>query len=221
MRGDVLIIQEWHRKAGLKAAELIIPQIEQTKGKFTITVAGESGSGKSEIAEVVSEALTKKGIESVVLQQDDYFVHPPKTNENTRRENIDWVGANEVHLDVMDQNLKDFRAGKGQITKPLVIFDEDRVIEETIAVEGFKVAIAEGTYTTTLNHVDCRIFIDQTYHETKKARLLRAREEQDDFLETVLKIEHKIISSHKRIADIIVTHDYDVEKNVNKGEWLW
>ncbi len=217
MRGDVLIIQEWHRKAGLKAAELITPQIEQSAGKFTITVAGESGSGKSEIAEVIAEALAEKNMKTVILQQDDYFIHPPKTNENTRRKDIDWVGANEVHLDIMDQNLKDFKENKAQITKPLVIFEEDRIIEETINIEEFKIAIAEGTFTTTLNHVDCRVFIDQTYHETKKARLLRAREEQDDFLETVLKIEHKVISSHKRIADFLVTGDYDVVKNEIKG----
>jgi len=217
MRGDVLIIQEWHRKAGLKAAELIIPRIEQNTGKFTITVAGESGSGKSEIAEVIAEALAEKNIKTVILQQDDYFIHPPKTNENTRKKDIDWVGANEVHLDVMDQNLKDFKEGKSQITKPLVIFEEDRITEETMQFGDAKVAIAEGTFTTTLNHVDCKVFIDQTYHETKKARLLRAREEQDDFLETVLKIEHKVISSHKRIADFLVTGDYDVVENEIKG----
>jgi uridine kinase len=217
MRGDVLIIQEWHRKAGRKAAELIIPQIAESASKFTITVAGESGSGKSEIAEVVTEVLAEQDVKSVILQQDDYFILPPKSNENKRRGDMDWVGANEVHLDLMDQNLKDFKAGRGQITKPLVIFEEDRITEETLNIEEFTVAIAEGTYTTSLNHVDCRIFIDQTYHETKKARLLRAREEQDDFLETVLKIEHKIISSHKRMADLIVTRDYDVEKNDIRG----
>lgn len=217
MRGDVLIIQEWHRKAGRKAAELIIPRIAESASKFTITVAGESGSGKSEIAEVVTEVLAEQDVKSVILQQDDYFILPPKSNENKRRGDMDWVGANEVHLDLMDQNLKDFKAGRGQITKPLVIFEEDRITEETLNIEEFTVAIAEGTYTTSLNHVDCRIFIDQTYHETKKARLLRAREEQDDFLETVLKIEHKIISSHKRMADLIVTRDYDVEKNDIRG----
>jgi uridine kinase len=217
MRGDVLIIQEWHRKAGRKAAELIIPQIAESASKFTITVAGESGSGKSEIAEVVTEVLAEQDVKSVILQQDDYFILPPKSNENKRRGDMDWVGANEVHLDLMDQNLKDFKSGRGQITKPLVIFEEDRITEEILNIEEFTVAIAEGTYTTSLNHVDCRIFIDQTYHETKKARLLRAREEQDDFLETVLKIEHKIISSHKRMADLIVTRDYDVEKNEIRG----
>ncbi|MFO8009476.1 MAG: zeta toxin family protein [Dehalococcoidia bacterium] len=217
MRGDRLVIQEWHIQAGRKAADLVLPRIEASANKFTITVAGESGSGKSEVAEVLAEALAEKGIPSIILQQDDYFILPPKSNENKRREDLDWVGANEVRLDLMDQNLRDFKAGEERITKPLVIFEEDRVTEETVDVHGAKVAIAEGTFTTTLNNADCRVFIDKTYHETKKARLLRAREAQDDFLENVLKIEHKIISSHKRLADVLITSDYEVKHNQEKG----
>ena len=216
MRGDILVIQEWHRRAGKRAAELILPLIEGKAEKFCITVAGESGSGKSEIADVIAKVLETQGIKSIVLQQDDYFVLPPKSNENKRRNEMDWVGANEVRLDVMDQNLRDFKSGVTQITKPLVIFEEDRIDEETMEMGEAKVAIAEGTFTTTLNHVDCRVFIDKTFHETKKARLLRAREEQDDFLENVLKIEHKIISSHKRMADFLVVGDYEVEPNPEK-----
>lgn len=216
MRGDILVIQEWHRKAGKKAAELIHPVIEASTGKFTVTVAGESGSGKSEIADVMAQELEQKGIKSIILQQDDYFILPPKSNESKRRTDMDWVGANEVRLDLMDQNLKDLKSGASQITKPLVIFEEDRIAEETIDSANSRVAIAEGTFTTTLNHVDCRVFIDKTFHETKKARLLRAREEQDDFLENVLKIEHKIISSHKRLADFLVVGDYDVVPNPEK-----
>ncbi len=216
MRGDILIIQEWHKKAGREAAELVIPRIADSH-KYVITVAGESGSGKSEIAQVIAESLGAKGIDCIIFQQDDYFILPPKSNENKRRQDIDWVGANEVLLDLMDRNLKDFKNGETQITKPVVIFEEDRIDEETVDTGGCKVAIAEGTFTTTLNNVDCRIFIDKTFHETKKARLLRAREEQDDFLETVLKIEHKIISSHKRLADLLVAGEYDVELNPEKG----
>jgi len=216
MRGDVLVIQEWHIRAGEKAAGMILGRIKASEKRFTITVAGESGSGKSEIAEVIARKLAEEGIRSVILQQDDYFILPPKSNENKRRGDLDWVGANEVRLDLMDRNLRAIKAGAAQITKPLVIFEEDRAVEETLDIGSIRVAIAEGTYTTTLNHVDCRVFIDQTYHETKKARLLRAREEQDDFLERVLKIEHKIISSHKRLADLIVTREYDVEPNLEK-----
>jgi len=215
MRGDVLIIQEWHIKAGRKAAELVIPQIAQSAGKFAITIAGESGSGKSEIAEVIAEALGELNIKSIILQQDDYFIYPPHSNARKREEDIGWVGMGEVKLDLIDRNIADIKAGKNEISKPLVLFEEDRITEETIIIDGtVKVVIAEGTFTTTLKNADQHIFIDRTYLETKKARLERAREEQDEFLENVLKIEHEIISAHKTMAHIIVTSDYDVVKNV-------
>lgn len=216
MRGDRLVIEQWHRKAGKQAAEGVLPLIRANGPRFAITVAGESGSGKSEIASVLADALSEQGVSSIILQQDDYFILPPKSNENKRRAELDWVGANEVRLDLMDRNLRDFRAGDERLTKPLVIFEEDRIDEEIIDTEGRPVIIAEGTFTTTLNHADCRIFIDKTFHETKKARLIRAREAQDDFLENVLKIEHKIISSHKRMADFLVVGEYDVIPNPEK-----
>lgn len=213
MRGDKLVIREHHINAARDAAELIFPKIMKNTGTFTITVAGESGSGKSEIAEALSVTLSGRNITCLILQQDDYFVYPPHTNTKKREEDIGWVGMGEVKLDVLDQNLADIKAGKSEIKKPLVIFDEDRAIEETVKVEGSKVAIAEGTYTTSLKNVDCRIFIDRTYHDTKEARALRARDKQDEYLENILEIEHGIISSHKPMADIIVTRDYGVKKN--------
>ncbi len=38
----------------------------------------------------------------------------------------------------------------------------------------------------------------------------RARDKIDDFTDEVLKIEHNIISSHKKDVDIIVNRDYNV-----------
>jgi hypothetical protein len=46
--------------------------------------------------------------------------------------------------------------------------------------------------------------------DTRESRATRSREKQDDFLEQVLRIEHKIISKHKARAHIIVTRDYEV-----------
>jgi uridine kinase len=212
MRGDKILIQHWHIKAGRKVAEMIMPRINSGSDKFTITVAGESGSGKSEIAEVIAQTLGGRGIESVILQQDDYFVLPPHSNARKREEDISWVGMEEVKLDLLDQNLSDFKAGKSEITKPLVIFEEDRIEQEVIPVGDVGVAIAEGTYTTGLENVDCHVFIDRNYRETKKARQLRGRDKQDDYLDKILEIEHGIISSHKPKAHIIVTRDYEVEK---------
>jgi uridine kinase len=149
-------------------------------------------------------------MKSLILQQDDYFVFPPKTNENLRRKDIGHVGVGEVRLDLIDQNLEDIIEGKAAIEKPLVIFDEDRITHEVVSLGGVNVVIVEGTYTTNLTNVHQRIFIDRTYHDTKATRKRRAREKQDEFLEKVLEIEHEIISSHLPRASVIVTRDYDV-----------
>ena len=66
----------------------------------TVTVAGESGSGKSEIAHCIAEVLEGEGKRALVLGQDDYFKLPPKSNHNRRLEGIDWVGPGEVRLDI-------------------------------------------------------------------------------------------------------------------------
>jgi uridine kinase len=68
----------------------------KTQTKFTITIAGESGSGKSEIGAVLSDLLSEKDIKSIILQQDDYFVYPPKTNAEMRRKDLGQVGLSEV-----------------------------------------------------------------------------------------------------------------------------
>jgi len=210
MRGDKLIIREEHTKAAQGVAGLLLTQIIDNRRKFIITIAGESGSGKSEIAAVLSEFLTKGGVKNIIFQQDDYFLYPPKTNAEMRRKDITHVGLSEVRLEVLDQNLFDFLEGKENIDKPLVIFDDDLITEETIKPEGIQVIIVEGTYTTILKNAHSHVFIDRTNVDTRKARMLRSREEQDGFLEEILEIEHRIISSHKPKADIIVTRNYDV-----------
>ena len=212
MQGDKLVIHDGHHNAARNILKLLLPRIDKTRGTFTVTIAGESGSGKSEIAAVLSDLLSEKSIKSIVLKQDDYFIYPPKTNAGMRRKDIRRVGLSEVQLALLDQNLKDIREGKSEIEKPLVIFEEDRITQETVKLKGIKAIIVEGTYTTILSNVHQRIFIGLTYFDTRKARRLREREEQNEFLENILGVEHKIISSHKPRADILVTGNYEVEK---------
>ncbi len=197
--------------------KILLQQIKEVPGRFIISVAGESGSGKSEIASVLFDMFAKEGIGSVILQQDDYFVYPPRTNAEMRKKDIGHVGMKEVRLDLLDGNLKDAADTKDEIEKPLVIFEEDRIDEETLDLEDVRVVIVEGTYTTILKNVTKHVFIDLTYTDTRDARKQRAREEQDEFLEKILEIEHGIISLHKRKADIIVTKDYEVNENYGEG----
>lgn len=218
MRGDKLIIEAGHIKAANRIAELLIPQITKDRDRIVITIAGESGSGKSEITSVLYDILSKNNMKSTIFQQDDYFIYPPKTNAEMRRKDIKHVGMSEVHLALLDQNLKHIVEGKGEIVKPLVIFDADRITEETVKLDDIRVIIVEGTYTTILKNAHQHIFIDRTYIDTKEARKGRAREEQDEFLEKVLEIEHDIILSQKSRADIIVNSDFEVRRNESKKE---
>ena len=212
MKGDILIIGEQHRKAARQVFQLIEGQIKSSNGTFFITVAGESGAGKSEIAAALAEDIEKAGYLVFVIQQDDFFVYPPKTNEAKRLESGGKVGPEEVHLDLLNEIVRNIKKGVKEIVKPLVIFDEDRITEEKVEIGKFKVIIMEGTYTTLLENIDCKVFIDRNLDDTRADRHKRNREKQDDFLEKILLTEHKIISSHKPLADIIITRHYDAVK---------
>jgi uridine kinase len=211
MKGDIIIVEAYHYNAAKLIVEKILPEIRAKEGRYTITVGGESGSGKSEMAKAIAEKLADHGIQAGIYQQDDYFIHPPKTNDATRRQDINWVGPQEVKLDLLDEHLKAALDGADEVTKPLVIYEEDRVTAETMSLQGLKVVIAEGTYTTMLQNVDKKVFIARNRLDTLETRKKRGREQMDPFIEEVLKIEHAIISKHREIADIIITKEYEVE----------
>lgn len=213
MKGDVIVIEEHHRDAARKIVPEILKKIRSKATRYVITVAGESGSGKSETGKAIQEELEKYEIKSVLLGQDDYFVLPPKSNDAKRRADPEWLGPHvEVKLDVLEGNLKDAIKGKKEIAKPLVDYNENSVEEETINLVEIKVVIAEGTYTSLLKNVDTRIFIARNRLDTLAHRQKRNRGDEagDPFIEQVLVTEHKIIAGHKQLADFIITKDYDV-----------
>jgi uridine kinase len=209
MIGDKLVIETYHEENGRRVAEACLPRIKDANRIFTLTVAGESGSGKSETAATTAHELEKAGYRVAILGQDDYFRLPPKSNSQKRKEDISWVGTGEVRLDLMDAHLKAAKEGQTTIIKPNVLFDENTITEETVSLEGIDVVIAEGTYTTSLNEADFHAFIDKTYHDTLAHRNKRARDETEGaFIESVLEIEHKIISALKPRADIVLPKSY-------------
>ena len=213
MKGDVVIVEEYHRKAAEVIVSKILKEIQGKAGRFTLTVAGESGSGKSEMGQAIRDELADFGIKAVVLGQDDYFVLPPYDNNARRREDPEWLGPHiEVKMDILEGNLKDALAGAGQIEKPLIDYNKNTIEMEIINLEGVQVVIAEGTYTSLLKHIDKRVFINSSRLDTLAYREKRNRgnEVGDDFIEKVLTMEHKIIAGHKNLADFVITRDHEV-----------
>ena len=213
MKGDKILVQDHHRAVAGQIAERLRGRIRGTPARYVIAVAGESGSGKSETARALADALGEAGLPAAILGQDDYFTLPPRSNDARRRQDREWLGPHvEVRMDVLDANLRDAVAGAPIIVKPLVDYDADTIGEERLDLGGVRVLIVEGTYTSLLRHVDTRVFIARDRSDTLAHRQARHRgqEAADAFVEQVLVIEHLIIAGHRQLADFVITRDYQV-----------
>jgi len=213
MKGDIIVLEAHHIAAAQKIVSEILDAIRSKADRYVITVAGESGSGKSETGKALADELAAAGIKTVLIGQDDYFVLPPKSNDAKRREDPEWLGPHvEVKMDVLDGNLKAAINGAKSFVKPLIDYDANSVEDQVVDLTDVKVVVAEGTYTSLLKHVDTRVFITRNRLDTLEHRKKRNRGKEvgDPFIENILKMEHKIIAGHKQLADFVITKDYDV-----------
>lgn len=212
MIGDVINLEQKH----LETAEniyKIISETHQKPQKWSVGICGESGSGKSVTAFALKKVLEEKGIKSLVIQMDDYFKLPPKSNHENRQKSLKNVGIHEVYLDKIQETVEKFREGESFITKPLVHYIENSVTEEVLKAEDIQVLIVEGTYVLDIDDFDVSIFIDRTYKDTYENRMKRNRDVQSDFIERVLEIEHGIIRQLKEKADLILDKNYHIIKS--------
>ena len=205
MIGDKLVITDYHRQA----AANVLPRVQQALSKpedtVAVSIAGESGSGKSEIANCLAALLEAAGWHCLILCQDDYFRLPPKTNYLRRKSDIEWVGLGEVRLDLIESHVRALRENPDKpLSKPLMMFEENLVSCEIIEPGVRNVIIIEGCYTSLVKGIDIRVFIDRNFRQTHRARMRRDRDPNEAFLERVLLIEHQEISTHKSRADIII-----------------
>ncbi len=210
MKGDIINITDENILLATKIVKPLFNEIINSNQPFVISVAGESGAGKSITAAAIAETLKEKKLLVKIFQQDDYFYLPPFTNDKRRREDIEWVGLKEVNLKLLDKNLYQAKKGVIKIEKPLIIYKENKIIKEVFDMTGVHVCVVEGTYTSLLKNVDKRIFIDRDYNETFNDRKNRARDKMDSFTEQVLEIEHQIIHNQKFMADIILDKNFKV-----------
>jgi uridine kinase len=70
--------------------------------------------------------------------------------------------------------------------------------------------IVDGLYAIATEGLDLRVFIDLTYHETKRAQALRGKELQDELRWRVLEQEHRVVRSLWPRAELVVTREYEL-----------
>lgn len=209
MLGDVLLIDDKHRVAG----EIIMQEIlKRKKEKFTVAISGESGTGKTELAHVIAKGLRKHGIFAKPIHIDNYYNTLPLERTDYRQKNgiEKVVGYNEYDWETIYRNIRDFKEGN-KSTMPCVDLVTEQVDTLITDFKDVDMLIIDGLYAMKTDNIDLKIFIDITYHDTGKAQLLRGKEPQNEYRMKVLLQEHKMVSSLKEMANIIVKKDYNVE----------
>ncbi|MFW9906911.1 MAG: uridine kinase [Candidatus Thorarchaeota archaeon] len=210
MLGDVLLITEKH----VNAAKQIIERIGDlnTLEKFSMAIGGESGSGKSEIAHMVSKLLKKEGKYAKILHTDDYYKIPPTERSQWRKEHgIGNIGYTELDWDLINQNLKDFKENQ-ESKMPCIDLLTDQVDTLITNFDGISFLILDGLYCLKAD-VDLKIFIDLTYHDTKKAQIVRGKETLNEERIKVLKREHEVVQSLRPEAQLLITKEFNVIEN--------
>lgn len=210
MLGDILLIQEKHKKAG----EVILNKILQhKKEKFIVAISGESGSGKTELAHVIAKGLRKHGIFAKPVHTDNFYTtHPLERREWRLKEGIEnVVGYDEYKWDEINQVIDDFK--NNMVSEMPCV---DLVTEQVdVLITDFKevdMLIVDGLYALKAEQIDLRVFIDLTYLETKEKHTKdeRGKEVMDEVRWATLAQEHKMVQSLKPLANLIINKDYEV-----------
>ena len=210
MLGDVLLISEKHIVA---AHEIVKAVLEQKKDKFIIGISGESGSGKSELAHSVAKELKTHGIIAKPLHIDNYYRILPLERTQWRKDNIieEAVGFGEYDWDTINRNISEFQNNE-KSTGPCVDLVTEQVDQLTTDYSTVDMLIIDGLYAIETATVNLRVFIELTYHETKKAQVVRGKEPQNEYRAKVLEQEHQVVQTMKPKADLLVGMDYLVRE---------
>jgi len=208
MLGDVLLIEEKHRNAGNDIVNRIL---KVRRDKFIVGISGESGSGKTELAHVVARGLRKQGIMAKPIHIDNYYItHPLERTDWRKKHGIEnVVGYDEYDWDTIYRNINDFKESK-VTSMPCVDLVTEQVDTLITDFDGIDMLIIDGLYAIKTEGIDLRVFIELTYHETKKAQITRGKEPQNEYRMAVLEQEHKMVQSLKKSADLLVNNSYEV-----------
>ncbi len=181
-------------------------------GRSVISVAGESGSGKTVTALCLAQALTVHGRPTGVLHQDDYFVLPPATNHANRVLDLANVGPHEVDFARLCSDVEAFRAAANGVTVPQLEYARNRFVTAQRDFATLEVLIVEGTYVVEHVPADARLFLAATSDDTRARRKTRNRDIDSPLVDRVLAIEHPIIAAQVSLAHIVIDRDFRITR---------
>jgi len=214
MLGDVLLINDLHKKAAKDLFRRVSCALEKKKNgnRFIVAISGESGAGKSELSHSLALLLKMDGKRVKVMHTDNYYKIAPKQRTEWRKKNgLSKVGVNEYDWKLLNRNILEFKEGREAMTPCIDIISQqvDKLITNFADID---ILVVDGLYAIKCKSVDLKVFIDLTYHETKMEQAVRGKEVMNEFRTQVLEMEHKNLVCLKPLADLIINKNYEVEE---------
>lgn len=225
-RGDIPDIKPHHLDAALALNAELLSRIQgaRAQGKrLCIAIGGESGSGKSEIAHLLTLTLRREQIRCVVLAGDAFFRLPPAENHAQRliayRDGTlaDRIGPGEVDLEQLDRILciaESRQTDRVSIPSDCRAIPGRRYTDVPVDLAGIDAIFIDLTYSLLLEHAACKIFLQRSVLEqidqVRQRNLERDPDQDFGFIQRVLEIEHEVIAPLQQHADLVVDRDYQL-----------
>lgn len=215
MLGDVLLINDLHKRAAEELFEHVSLMLAKKKNgnRFIVAISGESGAGKSELSHSLALLLKNAGKRIKVMHTDNYYkIAPTQRTEWRKKNGLSKVGISEYDWKLLNRNILEFKEGREAMTPCIDIISQqvDKLITNFAEID---ILVVDGLYAIKCKSVDLKIFIDLTYHETKMEQAVRGKEVMNEFRTQVLEMEHINLLNLKPIADLIINKNYEVEEN--------
>ncbi|MFH2004989.1 MAG: glycosyltransferase [bacterium] len=218
----------------VRAAEELLPEVidridvaARHMERLIVAIAGESGSGKSEIAHLLNLMIRAHDLWGVVIPGDAFFVRSPMDNHLNRVEAdregrlLEVVGPQEVDLARLDAILGEALYKEvAQIFVPSYsrtkIAPDRFYAEVPVSLYGVDVLFVDLTYSLLLENATCRIFLEPSALDrldaVRKRNLARDPDQDFDFIKRVLIVEHEKILPLMQRADLTVDGSYRLRK---------
>ena len=179
------------------------------KKKSIISIAGISGTRKSETAFRLAEILINNGKESHIISSDDYYITPwDERNQERKRNNYQNIGPEELDWKRIWWTLETFR---NPVYNNMEFFQMSKfstsIMQSNIDKNGFDILIFEGLYACDKRiDSDVKIHIGDTSPEsTFSFRNKRKKEnEMSEARRKVVEIECEHVEQLKINADLVL-----------------
>jgi len=189
---------------------------------YVIGISGGSGSGKSTIVNLVSQAFSDN--EVCLLTQDDFYI-PREKQVIDDNGVIDFDRLNSIDHESFHDRLLDLIEGRELKLKEYV-FNNDKANATLKTITPAPIIIAEGLFIFSSEKVkslmDLTVFVDTSDVLKVIRRIQRDKIERNYPLEDVLyRYQHhvlpsyeKYIAPHKDNVDMIINNNGDVSRGV-------